>query len=75
MIGQNYFRKVSITSSSRITENEVKFYLNNSGNFKCLLLNHIKIVCIPLLRIPLSINLMCFPMESLKVTHSDFYLI
>lgn len=28
-----------------------------------------------LLRIPLSINLMCFPMESLKVTHSDFYLI
>lgn len=28
-----------------------------------------------LLRIPLSINLMCFPMESLKVIHSDFYLI
>lgn len=28
-----------------------------------------------LLRIPLSINLMCFPMESLKVIHTDFYLI
>lgn len=55
MIGQSLhleekcIRKVSVTSFSRITENEVKFYLNNSGNFKCLLLNHIKTVCIPLI--------------------------